>query len=81
MAKKQVLMMYGDGSVIVIAMQEYNKRVIANKLRADVEIFRDLISMHTEKKYCLRIPDQSSELVSLSELPEETRSLIVLYEI
>lgn len=81
MSEKQVLMMYEDGSFKIIAMGEYNKRVLADKLRANLEIFQDLFSLHAEKKYCVRIPNQSTKLVSLSELPGEIRSLLFLYEI
>ena len=81
MSKKRVLMMYEDGSFIVIAMEEYNKHILAGGLRADMEIFQDFFSLHEEKNYCVRIPHESTKLVSLSELPEETRSLVVLYEV
>lgn len=81
MSSKQVLMMYEDGNFMVISMQEYNKRLLRKTLRADVEIFQDLFSLHSDKKYCVRIPHESTKLVSLSELPEETRSLLILYKI
>lgn len=81
MSKKQVLMMYEDGSFTVIAIREYHKRMIANKLRANVEIFQDPFACHQEKKYCVRVPNKFTKLMSLSELPEETRSLLFLYEI
>ena len=81
MSKKQVLMLYEDGSFTVIPMQEYNKHISTSGLRADLEIFQDFFSLHSDKKYCVRIPHESTKLVSLSELPEETRSLLILYEI
>ena len=84
-AMQNVLLIYEDGSFEVLHMDEHIRRLTeTNRFRKPVrqEIYCDSVpGISGERLYISRIRSANSRWMSLSEFPEEIRSLLILYEI
>lgn len=82
---QNTLLIYEDDSFDVLSTNEYIRWLsVVDLSRKPVkqEIFRDsLPGISGERLYVSRVRSANSRWMSLSEFPEEIRSLLILYEI